>query len=71
MWQRPDVATTQEPWMQRLKLEWWVIDKDHVGLIFDKATWKLLQDEADSRDMEPTDMVAGAVATLLGRAVRV
>lgn len=57
--------------MEKLRLEWRVIDKNHVALIFDPPTWALLEQEAQSRGMETTDMVAGGVAMLLGRAVRV
>ena len=55
--------------MMRLNLEWKIIDRDHVALIFDKPTWALFQSTADSRGVDTGDMIAEAVANLLGPTV--
>lgn len=52
--------------MQKLNLEWKIVDKDHVALIFDKPTFKAFQDIATSRGLDTTDMIAQAVSELLG-----
>lgn len=56
--------------MEKLTLEWRVLDGQHVALVFDIPSWRLLEHEAKERGMETTDMIAGGVAMLLGRAVR-
>lgn len=55
--------------MLKLKLEWKIINRDQVSLIFDTSTWLLLQDKANARGMETTTMVAEAIANLLGPVV--
>jgi len=51
-------------------LEWRIIDRNRVALEFDRATWLLLQDAADRRDIDTTDMVVEAIAKLLGPTFR-
>jgi len=51
----------------RLHLEWKALDKEHYALIFDNAAWKLLQDKADALGIDTCDMVAEAIANLLGK----
>jgi hypothetical protein len=52
--------------MMHLSLEWKVIDKTHVALIFDNTTFAAFQTIADARGIETTDMIAEALAKLLG-----
>jgi len=56
--------------MQRLTLEWRVLDADHVALVFDKKTWGLYQLTADAWGVDTGAMIAEAVAKLLGPTVR-
>lgn len=52
--------------MLTLNLEWKVVDSDHVALLFDKPTFLVFQNAADARGLETTDMIAQALAQLLG-----
>ena len=52
--------------MKRLTLEWKILDRDHVALIFDKPTWKMFQDTADERGLDTSDMIVETLARLLG-----
>jgi hypothetical protein len=56
-----DMATT------RLHLEWKALDKEHYALIFNTPAWKLLQEKADALGVDTCDMVAEAIANLLGK----
>ena len=55
--------------MMHLNLEWKILDKNHVALIFDKPTWALLQDTADARGVDTQNMIVEAVANLLGQVI--
>ncbi len=52
--------------MQKLCLEWKVLDQDHVALIFDKPTFAAFQLVAETKGIEPTEMISEAVVGLLG-----
>jgi hypothetical protein len=52
--------------MMKLNLQWKMIDRDHVALVFDKPTWMVFQTTADSRGLDTQDMIAEALAKLLG-----
>ena len=52
--------------MLTLNLEWKIIDSNRVALLFDKATFSAFQTVADFRGLETTDMIAQALAELLG-----
>ena len=52
--------------MMKLSLEWKIIDKQHVALIFDKPTFAVFQQTADTRGVETTDMIVEALVKLLG-----
>ena len=54
------------PAMLTLNLEWKIIDEDRVGLLFDKPTFSAFQAVADARGLETTNMIAQALAGLLG-----
>ena len=43
-----------------------VIDDDHIALVFDKPVWELFRARATERGTLATDMIADAVAGLLG-----
>lgn len=51
----------------RLHLEWKALDKEHYALIFNTPAWKLLQEKADALGVDTCDMVAEAIANLLGK----
>ena len=53
----------------RINLKWKIIDESHVALIFDRSTFAAFQIIADARGVEPTDMIAEALAKLLGPVV--
>ncbi|HTT83349.1 MAG TPA: hypothetical protein VMF67_07695 [Rhizomicrobium sp.] len=55
--------------MQKIGLEWRVLDRDHVALVFDKTSFKAFQDVADQLGVETTDMIANAVVKVLGPVV--
>ena len=52
--------------MMKLNIEWKVLDRDHVALVFDKPTWMAFQTTADSRGLDTQEMIAEALAKLLG-----
>jgi len=52
--------------MMHLNLEWKILDRDHVALIFDKTAWTTLQSTADARGVDTQDMIVEAVVDLLG-----
>lgn len=53
--------------MKKLSLEWKVLDKHHVALVFDIPTWKTFEAEANTRGIEASDMIAQAVIGVLGQ----
>ena len=53
--------------MMKLNIEWKLLDRDHVALVFDKPTWMAFQTTADSRGLDTQDMIAEALAKLLGK----
>jgi hypothetical protein len=57
--------------MKKLKLEWRMLDREHVALVFDPETWRLFEITAADRQRDASEMVAEAVAGLLGPAHRV
>jgi hypothetical protein len=52
--------------MQKLNLEWKILDGSQVALIFDKTSWLAFQSTADSRGVDTCEMIAAAVVKLLG-----
>ena len=52
--------------MMKLNLEWKIIDGNRVALIFDKPSWIAFQTTADARGVDTGDMIAEALAKLLG-----
>jgi hypothetical protein len=52
--------------MITLNSEWKIIDKDRFALLFDKPTFSAFQTVADARGLETTEMIAQALAELLG-----
>jgi hypothetical protein len=52
--------------MLKLNLEWKVLDRDHVALVFDKTTYAAFQSVADSRGLDTQDMISEALARSLG-----
>ena len=52
--------------MMHLNLEWKILDRDHVALVFDKAAWTTLQTTADARGLDTHDMIVEAVVNVLG-----
>ncbi len=52
--------------MMRLTLQWQVLDKDHVALVFDKATWAAFHLTADTRGVDAGSMIVEALSNLLG-----
>jgi hypothetical protein len=50
----------------QVNLTWQVIDDDHIALVFDKPAWELFRARATERGTLATDMIADAVAGLLG-----
>ena len=55
--------------MMKLSLEWKLLDHKQVALIFDTATWALLQMTADAKGFNTQDMIVEAVVNLLGPVV--
>lgn len=51
--------------MKTLTLQWKMIDKKHVALVFDRDTWRVYETEAEQRGEETCDMIAFAVMRLL------
>jgi hypothetical protein len=52
--------------MMKLNIEWKLLDRDHVALVFDKPTWMISQTTADQRGLDTQQMIAEALAKLLG-----
>lgn len=52
--------------MFTLNLEWKVVDRDHIALLFDKPTFLAFQTAAEAHGLEATDMIGQALARLLG-----
>jgi hypothetical protein len=55
--------------MLKLNLEWKILDRDHVALIFDKTTFAAFQSIADARGLDTQNMISEALARLLGTPV--
>jgi hypothetical protein len=49
----------------KLSLEW-IAAPDGMALFFDKATWKVFKDAANSREQSPEHMILRAVVACLG-----
>ena len=52
--------------MLKLNIEWKILDRDHVALVFDKPTRTIFQTTADSRSTNTQSMILEALAKLLG-----
>ena len=52
--------------MLRFKLEWRVIDRNNIALVFHKDTFAMFRSIADKRGVETTDMIAAHLMKLLG-----
>jgi hypothetical protein len=52
--------------MITLNLEWKIIDKGRIALLFDKPTYSSFQTVDDTRGLETTDLIARTLAELLG-----
>ena len=52
--------------MQPLTLEWLVVDKDHVALIFDKLAFSAFHALALARGMETTELITETLGNLFG-----
>ena len=55
--------------MLKLNLEWKVLDRDHVALVFDKTTYAAFQSVADARGLDTQNMITEALARLVGTLV--
>jgi hypothetical protein len=55
--------------MLKLNLEWKILDRDHVALIFDKTTYAAFQSIADARGLDTQNMISESLARLLGTPV--
>ena len=55
--------------MLHLNLEWRVLERNKVALIFDATTWSLFQETADSRGVDTQSMIIEALANALGSIV--
>ncbi len=53
--------------MLHLNLEWQVLDRNKVALIFDAKTWAVFQDTADARGVDTQTMIIEALANSLGQ----
>lgn len=61
-------VTMTKPPDNKLRLEW-VIAPDSMALVFDKATWKVFKDTANSREQSAEHMILRAVVACLGTIV--
>ena len=52
--------------MKKLSLEWRILDKEHVALVFDAESWKTYEVTAAARQCDASDMIVEAVINLLG-----
>ena len=52
--------------MLKLNIEWKILDRDHVALVLDKPTWAIFQTTAEQRGLDTQEMIAEALAKLLG-----
>ena len=52
--------------MKRLTLEWAILDRDHVALVFNRETWMAFHQIAGDRGVDPRTMIAEALAGLPG-----
>ncbi len=50
----------------QINLKWQVLDDDRIALIFDKTAWEPFRALATERGILATEMIADAVARLLG-----
>jgi len=57
--------------MEKLTLEWRILDRGHVALVFDTAAWKLFEATAAARRCDTSEMIAETVTKLLGPTQRV
>jgi len=52
--------------MDSITLSWQLLDEDHVALVFDSAAFAAFQMLAQTRGMEPEEMIGEALAGLFG-----
>lgn len=55
--------------MLHLNLEWKILDRNHVALVFDKTTWAVFQDTADARGVDTQNMIVEALSKSLGQII--
>jgi hypothetical protein len=54
--------------MQKLTVEWRILDAGHVALVFDSVTWLAFETTAQRRGKDVQAMITEAVVGLLGTA---
>jgi hypothetical protein len=52
--------------MKWLRLEWRILDDEHVALVFDKSAWAAFEQTAALRATDASEMIAEALAGLMG-----